>query len=168
MGRRRNKQKRNPPSQIPSQGSNPSTDPILLTPQEQLLARAVQSFSVRGEHFSGPLPPPEVLAKYNEVYPGLAERIMVMAENQSQHRQGIETRVINARTRNETLGQIFAFVLSLVFGGGSIWLINLGKSLEGVSSLVSVIVALAGVFIYGRRRQEKELEEKRRALAPKR
>jgi len=168
MGRRRNKQKHNPPPQIASQGGSPSTNPNLLTPQEELLARAVQSFSVRGEHFSGPLPPPEVLAKYNEVYPGLAERIMVMAETQSQHRQRMETRVINARTRNETLGQVFAFFLSLVFGGGSIWLIHLGKSLEGVGSLITVIAALAGVFIYGRRRQERELEEKRRALAQKR
>lgn len=36
--------------------------------------------------FSGPLPPPETLERYNQTLPGLAERIIVMAESQHSHR----------------------------------------------------------------------------------
>ena len=36
--------------------------------------------------FSGPLPPPTILNKYNEIIENGAERIMKMAENQSEHR----------------------------------------------------------------------------------
>lgn len=45
------------------------------------------------ETFLGPLPPPETLAQYEQVLPGSAERIMVMAENQAEHRQSLEETV---------------------------------------------------------------------------
>jgi len=40
--------------------------------------------------FSGPLPPPEMLRAYNEAEPGLASRIIQMAETEAQHRREIE------------------------------------------------------------------------------
>ncbi len=43
-----------------------------------------QELSVRSEHLSihqGPLPAPEQLAQYDSVYPGLADRIVKMAES---------------------------------------------------------------------------------------
>ena len=39
---------------------------------------------------SGPLPPPEMLAQYEEILPGAAERILSMAERQAEHRQKME------------------------------------------------------------------------------
>lgn len=38
----------------------------------------------------GPIPPPDVLAEYEKTHPGLAERIVAMAEAQSRHRQELE------------------------------------------------------------------------------
>ena len=46
--------------------------------------------------YSGPLPSPEALEKYNQVLPGAAERILAMAENQGKHRQDIERKVIES------------------------------------------------------------------------
>ena len=37
--------------------------------------------------FVGPLPPPDMLKAYNEVEPGLAARIIEMAEAEAQHRR---------------------------------------------------------------------------------
>lgn len=48
--------------------------------------------------------------------------------------------------------------------GGSIYLIDSGKSIEGVAAIVTNLVSLAGVFIYGRRRKERDLAEKRRQM----
>jgi uncharacterized membrane protein len=45
--------------------------------------------------FSGPIPPPTLLAEYNKVVPNAAERILAMAEKQSEHRQFLEKKVIN-------------------------------------------------------------------------
>jgi uncharacterized membrane protein len=48
------------------------------------------------QSFSGPLPPPEALERYNQVLPGAAERIISMAESQHAHRQELEKKVIHA------------------------------------------------------------------------
>nr|DAR22085.1 MAG TPA: putative membrane protein [Caudoviricetes sp.] len=42
------------------------------------------------QHFSGPIPPPEILSGYEQIHPGFADRIISMAEKQSAHRQGLE------------------------------------------------------------------------------
>jgi hypothetical protein len=44
-------------------------------------------------------------------------------------------------------------------------LIKLGKDTEGLSAIIGSLVALAGVFVYGRKRESKELKEKSQALS---
>ena len=50
--------------------------------------------------WSGPLPPPKVLEAYDRLVPGAAERIMKMAEQQSEHRRGLEKTVVEAGARD--------------------------------------------------------------------
>lgn len=114
--------------------------------------------------FSGPLPPPAVLTKYNEAVPNAADRILVMAEKQSEHRQKLEAKVIASNTFNQTLGSIFAFILGLVAIGGGIYLIGTGKSAEGLTSIISSLSVLGAIFVYGRRRQSRERNEKAKGL----
>jgi hypothetical protein len=45
--------------------------------------------------FRGPIPPPSVLAGYNEVEPGFAERIVAMAEKEQSHRHDQENKALN-------------------------------------------------------------------------
>ena len=70
-----------------------------------------QILSATAQTFSGPLPPPEILAKYNSVVPNAAERIITMAETQAAHRQRIESKVIESNIRNSRLeciwGQVY-------------------------------------------------------------
>ena len=61
------------------------------------------------ETFLGPLPPPEILAQYEQILPGSAERIMVMAENQAEHRQSLEETVktvIEGDSKRRTYGSL--------------------------------------------------------------
>ena len=46
------------------------------------------------EQFSGPLPPPDVLEKYNQVAPEAANRIIAMAEQETGHRRDMERMII--------------------------------------------------------------------------
>lgn len=46
------------------------------------------------QQFSGPLPPPDMLLKYNDIVPDGAERIIVMAEKQQNHRIYLEKLVV--------------------------------------------------------------------------
>lgn len=66
-----------------------------------------------GSSFSGPIPPPEIIRGYDEVVPGAAERIISMAERQSEHRQKMEEIMIRAESRDGLLGICFAFALGL-------------------------------------------------------
>jgi uncharacterized membrane protein len=115
--------------------------------------------------FSGPLPPPEALDRYNQIVPGLAERIVAMAESQSQHRQALERKVIDSNIRNERLGQVFAFFIAMTVVVGSLILLWHGRNLEGLTGILGTLVSLAGVFVYGRWSKRKELAEKRQLVS---
>jgi uncharacterized membrane protein len=86
---------------------------------------------------SGPLPHPQLLAQYDEVVPGGADRIVKLAENQVKHRQTMQSR-----------GQMFTFVLALVVLVGGIGLVALGNSVEGLVPLVAALAGLGGLFFY--------------------
>lgn len=61
--------------------------------------------------FSGPLPPPSIIQGYENVIPGAAERILAMAEKQSEHRQLMERTMIQSDSRDSLLGIIAALIL---------------------------------------------------------
>ena len=67
---------------------------------------------IQGE-FSGPIPPPSIIEGYERVLPGSADRIITMAEKQSEHRQKMEEKMISAESRDSLLGVIFAFLLGV-------------------------------------------------------
>lgn len=67
--------------------------------------------NVIAQEFSGPIPPPTIIAGYENVVPGAADRIIKMAEQQSSHRQAIELMETKAEMRDSLLGVIFAFGL---------------------------------------------------------
>ena len=73
-------------------------------------AAAITQVKAEFHSFSGPLPPPEALARYNEVIPGGAERILAMAERQSAHRELLEAEVVSANVSSQKMGSLFYFV----------------------------------------------------------
>ncbi|MBI1739603.1 MAG: DUF2335 domain-containing protein [Acidobacteriales bacterium] len=65
-----------------------------MSPEERREAEAIFRTAVEVSRFSGPLPHPEDLAKYEQVLPGSADRIIRMAERQAEHRQNLEKTVV--------------------------------------------------------------------------
>lgn len=80
----------------------------------------------------GPLPPPEVLAKYDKVHPGLVERIVRMAEEEQKQRH-LNNRVF---FRTFSRGQFFGFALSLAGMGVSAYLLSQGIAWNGLGVLL--------------------------------
>ena len=134
-----------------------------MTP-EQKPTPSAQLIQYAAAHFSGPLPPPEILQKYNEILPGAADRIIRMAEDQSRHRQNLERTVIASNSFVQKLGPVLGFVIAMTAITGGIWLAANGKSRAGLTSIIGALAALVGVFVYGKRTQERELDEKEKAL----
>lgn len=111
-------------------------------------------------YFSGPLPPPAVLERYEKALPGSAERILAMAEKQSEHRRQVEQKIIHSDILDSKLGLWFGFLIGLaaVLVGG--WVsVKVSTGAGGVIS-ISAIAALVGVFVYGSRQKQNEPPEK--------
>lgn len=118
----------------------------------------VQSVS---QSFEGPLPPPSLLKQYNDAVDGAAERILTMAEQESQHRRAQENAATQANIaaqqqqlkiagdqtravfKSDTIGQSLGFVVSLACVIGSVYL-----ALNGQPWVATVLAGLplAGII----------------------
>jgi uncharacterized membrane protein len=113
--------------------------------------------------FSGPLPPPEILIQYNEVFPGCGKVIVEMAQKEQEHRHASEDREAEADSKLASRGQLIGGALAMVAVLGAIYLLAHDKSITGLSVLATVVVAFGGAFIYDRYQRAqtfKELQEK--------
>ncbi len=122
------------PPPNPNVTSGTKTIPSLIKKEQHIEHRV---------EFSGPLPPPEILAQYEKILPKAAERILAMAEKQSSHRQAMEQRIIYSETFQAKVGMFLAFILvisALIIGG------YLSLNNHPVNGLVSIIIAI-GIIV---------------------
>lgn len=131
----------------------PTNQPTVVRAQSQI-------------QYQGPLPPAAQYAGYEQTLPGSAHRILAMAEDQAHHRQKLELysaeseretqqAILRIWGRNSGWGLVAATVLGLAMIGGGIFLIWQGKSAEGLGTIGTAVVSLAGVFVWGETRKEK-------------
>lgn len=102
-----------------------------------------------------------MLREYEDVLPGAADRVFRMAEQQASHRQEIEKKVVESKSRAEILGVVFAGVIVLAVAIGGIFLIYTGHGIAGFSALITGLGGVAVTFVYGTRSERRERAEKR-------
>lgn len=118
---------------------------------------------------SGPLPAPEILAGYDRVLPGTAERIIAVFESNVKHQQDMDTKQLTAAVSYADKGQNRGFILSLaglasgltmaVLGfisghsGATITGLVAGSALSGAS-----VFRLVSKFIDGPNETEEDVE----------
>jgi uncharacterized membrane protein len=153
MVRNRNKKKPGqsmiPASQLPTGSASPRPS-----------GNTVQLTASRTELHTGPLPHPDILARYDQILPGAAERIIRMAEHQQDHRMTMESTVIRSDVNQARWGLICGFVLSVIVISVSGYLIGQGHDIAGGALGGLDLVSLVGVFIYGSRTRRAERLEK--------
>lgn len=110
--------------------------------------------AINQEDFSGPIPHPELLKKYEDIKEGFAERIVSMAEIQLNHRVSCEDKVVEGSVSDSKRGQIFAFVLSLLFLGSAVFLGFNGHDWLAGGLGGGTLVSLVTVFITGNKSKE--------------
>lgn len=130
----------------------PDDQPGAPSPQQPMssgdrgaVLRRTQSFA-----WTGPLPPPDILRAYENLLPGSAERIIAMAEKQSEHRRGIEKIVINSGATNQRWGVVFGFIIAIMALLLAGYALYEGRSQTGTAIVITTIGSLAGVFIVGK------------------
>ncbi|GAG14515.1 unnamed protein product [marine sediment metagenome] len=116
---------------------------------------------MRAEYFQGPMPQPDDLEKYEKLYPGASRLLFTLLEKQADHRINLEKSVVASNIINEKIGQRFAFIICVTVIIGGIALSILDKSITGFGSILSALGTIVTIFIVGKRRIRKELDEKR-------
>lgn len=114
--------------------------------------------SVQGTIFSGPIPDPETLRKYENLLKGAADRILTMAEEQSSHRRQLENQKlliekesIKDEHKERITGLLLAFVFSLSVILASLYAITNGYQITGSILAGGVISGVIVSFILGRK-----------------
>ena len=142
----------NPPPDLP-------LPPDLLKdiPEEKRaeLIQLVSQIEVYG-HFSGPLPPPNILNLYD---PDTRKTIVAESVEFRRHRNKSESRTLIFFFARDILSLISAFTLALVLIVGSIDLIQQGQSIEGLLGIGGTVALIAGAFLIRDRHQRQEREE---------
>lgn len=101
--------------------------------------------------FSGPIPPPEILAGYQSILPDAPERILIMAEKEQAHRHSLENDEMKSSVKQTSIGQIMGVCLSGMFGVISLVLGLYGHDwLAGVLGS-STVISLAVIFVLNQR-----------------
>jgi uncharacterized membrane protein len=101
------------------------------------------------------------LAGYNAVVKDGAERLMQAFEKQQDHRQTLEKTVIQGNVKAETRGQWMGLAVSICVLILSGYIAHAGNPAAGGAVAIGDVAALAGVFVYGKHAQRRELEDKR-------
>lgn len=114
--------------------------------------------------FSGPLPPPQVLHMYNEVVPGMAERLVTAFEAQQAHRFSIENKVVDHGISRANDGLKYGFWIALA--GMFVATVAVVCKQQWAASIVGggTLSTLVTTFIVGQSQQKKERKERREML----
>ena len=143
-----------------NKGVGKALAPKPVKPGEQVVVTEVREET---RTFSGPLPHPEILQKYNEVIPGGADRIFKMAEEEALHRRAQERDIVRggidddkARATERRLGQIFGLVIGLAAIGGGAYTASVGQPWAGSFIGGAGVGGLVLAFVLGSKRQPTE------------
>ena len=109
----------------------------------------------------GPLPPPEMLKRYEEAHPGAAGIILQEFVAQAEHRRDLESKSLDAAVRGAARGQYCAFLLLLLVIVGGFVLVHSGRDVGGLGVVVTALASAIIVFVKSRNNRVASLRERR-------
>jgi uncharacterized membrane protein len=149
--------------EVEAKEDTPSPEAIILEaiPDESKRKEAREAIMlIRREAFIGPIPPPKVMADYESLLPGSADRILCMAEKQQEHRMELEKQAVSSELKQNKRGQIFGFIVFLFSLGAGIVFAIKGMVALATTFLTVTMVSIIAIFVIGRREVTKDLDDK--------
>jgi uncharacterized membrane protein len=111
----------------------------------------------------GPLPSPGVLADYDRVHPGLAERIVRLAEDEAKHRRSMESASLDGDMTYmrgclsaERRGQYLAGIIAVSLAGIGGYVAMQGHDATGAAIGVTGVASIVTALIVGCGKKEPE------------
>lgn len=107
-----------------------------------------------GIEYSGPLPIPAHLEKYEKIVPGAAKIIIDMAKSQSEHRQKAEMKMVEGSLFCRKLGLWLGITACGFFIGLAAYAVNRGMDKVAITAMAAPAAGIITAFIYGGMRQK--------------
>jgi uncharacterized membrane protein len=152
--KRRQDKPRQPPPQLPSGET-----------LRQIVRQEIRQEISVSSTFSGPLPPPDILARYNDAVPDGAERIIALAERQAAHRMALESRVVDADIKRSNLGLGAGLLVALAGLFASFLMVDRGNAVAGAVVASLDLAGLVAVFVYGTVSRRSERQQRAKMLS---
>jgi uncharacterized membrane protein len=109
------------------------------------------SLKLERSYYSGPLPSPEDLARYQQVHPDAVTIILGNFNEQGLHRRELEAHLVRGVEKRAGRGQyIGAFLVGLGIVGGCVVAV-VGEGVAGAAIAGSAFTSAAVVFVVGGR-----------------
>jgi uncharacterized membrane protein len=101
--------------------------------------------------YASPLMSPAYMQRLNDILPDGSQQYFDWVKSQTDHRQRMESRALEAQVAMEKRGQVFGFAIALLFGAGAVVLHLQGGNDQVALALVGTpLASLAAVFVIGR------------------
>jgi uncharacterized membrane protein len=111
---------------------------------------SVQVQQTTARLYQGAIPPPEMMEHFARIEPSFPDRLLAMAEKESEHRRQLEKRGLTWGIRLDIIGTITGFLSVGVISTLAYLFLLKGSAREGMWIAISIIVSLAGVFVLKR------------------
>jgi uncharacterized membrane protein len=130
--------------EVPNSELDEIVERLPAADQERIRAVVAQST------YSGPIPPPAHLQRYEEILPGAAERIFAMTEKEQTQRHTWDNRALEGELSYRRLGLVLGVLALLLIVGGVVFLGHEGRTAAGVALAGVGAAGIVGAFINGR------------------
>jgi uncharacterized membrane protein len=102
------------------------------------------------QQFSGPIPHPEILHRYDQILPGAAECILSMAEEDAKHQREIENNALEFASKEVKKGQQYGLAIGTLAFLTCIIVLWFGSEKTAMVLGGSTVLGLVTVFVVGR------------------
>lgn len=109
--------------------------------------------------FSGPMPPPNVLAAYDNLIPGSADRILSMAEREQAFRHKVTESAVAGSGESETSQRRYAFAVVVVMVAAALACVVMDAPQVAVVLGGGTLLGLVTVFLGGRYIEQRQAGE---------
>ncbi|ELM6621502.1 DUF2335 domain-containing protein [Vibrio fluvialis] len=96
-------------------------------------------------HFSGPLPPPDIMKGYEDICPGAARDILDMAKTDAEHLRSMQKGALLGHTIESILGIISGLIIALTTIAAITYCAISGQPIT--AGVVGSVAVVAGVFM---------------------
>ncbi len=118
---------------------------------------SIQQQHHKEEFYSGPVPKPDDLQKYEQIQPGFADRLLKMAEKEQIERFNINNKILSdtkdvhlIEANNHKRGQNYALLSIIIIVVLCGYCVYSGSPNNASAIAIGTLVAIVGVFISGK------------------